>query len=460
MYRITLKNEILYAREGEKLGDVLLKNGKYVDHPCAGKGTCKKCTVLVNGQPQLSCQYVVNGDIEVSLPEKYEIVSETGAENSGKKTAEMCFALDIGTTTLALSLISVDEKSIIKTVTRTNPQKMYGADVISRIEYCRSNSYLPLQKVLIDEINSMISLFEVADDLRLFVAGNTTMLHIFFGADPSTIGVAPYKPVFLKSQNLNGAVLGLDHISTVSSLPCISSFVGADIVAGLNYVDLPTDGKYNMLIDLGTNAEIALFSQKDVVCTSAAAGPCFEGAGISCGMNASDGAICAYSRSGYKIIGNVLPKGICGTGLIDIIAELIYEEIDETGYMACEEFEIADGVSLSQADVRQFQLAKSAVFSAAETLLKYKNITHNDIEKVYISGGFSAKISISNAMKTGLISKHFKNKCIAINNSSLLGTVKYACGENKVKSFLDCAEYIDLSSTTDFSDLFIENMLF
>ena len=114
MYRITLKNEILYAREGEKLGDVLLKNGKYVDHPCAGKGTCKKCTVLVNGQPQLSCQYVVNGDIEVSLPEKYEIVSETGAENSGKKTAEMCFALDIGTTTLALSLISVDEKSIIK----------------------------------------------------------------------------------------------------------------------------------------------------------------------------------------------------------------------------------------------------------------------------------------------------------------------------------------------------------
>ncbi len=460
MFRVTLKNEILYAGKGEMLSEVFLKNGKYVDHPCAGKGTCKKCTVLVNGQPQLSCQYVVNGDIEVSLPEKYEIVSETGAVNSEKKTAEMCFALDIGTTTLALSLISVDEKSIIKTVTRTNPQKMYGADVISRIEYCRSNSCLPLQRVLIDEINSMISHFEVKDDLYMFVAGNTTMLHIFFGADPSAIGVAPYEPVFLKSQNLNGAVLGLDHISTVSSLPCISAFVGADIVAGLNYVDFPSCGKYNMLIDLGTNAEIALFSQKDVVCTSAAAGPCFEGAGISCGMNASDGAICAYSRSGYKIIGNVLPKGICGTGLIDIIAELINEEIDETGYMACEEFEIADGVSLSQSDVRQFQLAKSAVFSAAETLLKYKKITHSDIEKVYISGGFSAKINISNAVKTGLISKHFEDKCIAVNNSSLLGTVKYAVSENKTDSLLDNAQYIDLSSSDTFSDLFIENMSF
>lgn len=460
MHKVTIENEILYAENGDKLSDVLLRNGKYVDHPCAGKGTCKKCTVLVNGQPQLSCQYVIDSDIDVSLPQKYEISSETGAENSGTKTSEMCFVLDIGTTTLALALVSLDEKSIIKTVTRINPQKMYGADVISKIEYCRNNSLLPLQKVLIDEINSMLSLFEVTDDLCMFVAGNTTMLHIFFGVDPSTIGVAPYTPVFTESQEKSGTELGLCGISTACSLPCISSFVGADIVAGLNYVDFPAEGKYNLLIDLGTNAEIALFSENGVICTSAAAGPCFEGANISCGMGASEGAIYAYSKSGYKSIGNAYPKGICGTGLVDVIAELLYTEIDETGYMNCETFEIADGVSLTQGDVRQYQLAKSAVFSAVETLLKYKKITHDDVEKVYISGGFSAKINISNAVKTGLIKKQFESKCMAINNSSLLGTVKYACDENRIDSFISDSEYVDLSSSSDFSELFIENMMF
>lgn len=460
MPEIILENEILFAKKGEKLSDVLMKNGKYVEHPCAGKGTCGKCTVLVNGKPQLSCQYIITDDIEVSLPSKNEISSQTGAKTDGKYTENMCFALDIGTTTLALALISLDEKSITGTLTCTNPQKMYGADVISRIEYCRNNSVLPLQKVLADEVNSMVSAFGVNEKLPLFVAGNTTMLHILFGIDPSSIGVAPYTPVFTQSKKENGEKLGLNGISTVTSLPCISAFAGADIVAGLNFTDFPEKNKYNLLIDLGTNAEVALFSENSVVCTSAAAGPCFEGANISCGMNAAKGAICAYSGNGYKTVENAIPKGICGTGLIDIIAELLYNEIDETGFMECESFEIADGVSLSQGDVRQFQLAKSAVFSAVETLLKSKKITHNDIEKVFISGGFSSKINIENAVKTGIISAEFKDKCVPINNSSLLGTVKYLCGENKIDSFINCSEYIDLSSAADFSDLFIQNMMF
>ena len=132
--------------------------------------------------------------------------------------------------------------------------------------------------------------------------------------------------------------ISLKGVGRVESLPCISSFVGADIVAGLNCIEYPEKGKYSMLIDLGTNAEIALFTENEVVCTSAAAGPCFEGVNISCGMSASDGAIYAYSRSGYKTVGNVVPKGICGTGLIDVVAELLGCEIDETGYMDNEEY--------------------------------------------------------------------------------------------------------------------------
>ncbi len=460
MPEIFLKNKILYAENGEKLSDVLIKNGIYVDRPCGGKGTCKKCTVLVDGKAELSCQYIITSDIEVTVPEKNEIVSETGISSVKTETENMCFALDIGTTTLALALVSLDNKTAIDTITRTNPQKMYGADVISRIEYCRKSSHTALHKILLDEINSMIDSFDYAKDIPLFVSGNTTMLHLFWGVDPSSIGVAPYTPVFLEKQTADGGEIGLEGIGRVESLPCISSFVGADIVAGLNYVEYPTDGKCSMLIDLGTNAEIALFSENEVVCTSAAAGPCFEGANISCGMSASQGAVCAYSADGYRTIGNVSPKGICGTGLVDVIAELLYDEIDETGYMEKEIFEIADGVSISQADVRQYQLAKSAVFSAVETLLKYKKITHNDIEKVYISGGFSAKINISNAVRTGLIPKAFENKCKAVNNSSLLGTINYACGKDKTASILKNSEYVDLSSTNDFSQLFIENMMF
>lgn len=460
MLKITLENKVLYCENGARLSDVLLQSEKGVSHPCGGKGICRKCTVLVNGKPELSCRYVINSDIEVALPKTADIASETGIENTFTKTENMCFCLDIGSTTLALSLVSLDNKAVVDTIIRTNPQRIYGADVISRIEYSRKSGYSHLHKILVNEINSMVEYFDIKKDLPLFISGNTTMLHFFFNADPSGIGVAPYTPVFLEKQICNGSEIGLKAVSRAESLPCISAFVGADIVAGLNCVYCPEKGTYNMLIDLGTNAEIALFSQTDVICTSAAAGPCFEGANVSCGMNATDGAVYAYSESRCKTVGNVMPKGICGTGLIDIVAELLYSEIDETGYMENEEFEIADGVSLSQGDVRQYQLAKSAVFSALETLLDYKNITCDDIEKVYISGGFSAEINIANAVKTGLITKELKEKCVAINNSSLLGTVNYACGKDVTDSVLKNAEYVDLSASDVFTEKFIKNMMF
>lgn len=460
MPEIILKNEILHAEKGEKLSDVLIKNGIFVDRPCGGKGTCKKCTVLIDGKPELSCQHIITCDIEVTMPDKAEIISETGITNVKSETENMCFCLDIGTTTLVLALVSLDNKEVINTVTCTNPQKMYGADVISRIEYCSKSSRTELNNILIDEINSMVASLYNKKVLPLFVSGNTTMLHLFWNVDPSSMGVAPYAPVFLEKQTVEGVEIGLKGVGRVESLPCISAFVGADIVAGLNCVEYPEEGKYNMLIDLGTNAEIVLFSSYEVICTSAAAGPCFEGANISGGMSASDGAIYSYSKSGYKTVGSVTPKGICGTGLVDVVAELLGCEIDETGYMENEEFEIADGVSISQADVRQYQLAKSAVFSALETLLDYKNITCDDIEKVYISGGFSAEINIANAVKTGLIPKALEEKCVAINNSSLLGTVNYACGKDVTSSVLQNAEYVDLSASDVFSEKFIKNMMF
>ena len=244
-------------------------------------------------------------------------------------------------------------------------------------------------------------------------------------------------------------------------MPNISAFVGADIVAGLNLVSAPMSGKHDLLIDLGTNAEVVLFSEKDALCTAAAAGPCFEGANISCGMSATAGAISAYGEDGIKTIADAKPLGICGTGLVDVIAVLLERgEIDETGFMECESYTLSEGVTLEGGDVRQYQLAKSAVNSAILTLMKLKNVGFEDIGSMYISGGFSAKINIKNAVKTGLLPKELESKCVTLNNSSLLGAVKYAFEQNELSWLLDSTRYIDLSSDPDFSELFIENMMF
>ena len=459
MKKIKIGGKIIFAEKGQLLSDILIKNGYSHAHPCAGRGTCGKCAITVNGEKVLSCQYRIEGDAEVIIPECQEILSVTGAEEGGSVTENLCFALDIGTTTLALALVSLDEKSIVRVITRTNPQRIFGADVMARIAYCAKNGVEEMQKLLIDEINVMIDSLGVSGKLKTYVSGNTTMLHVFFGADPTSMGTAPYTPVFLESRKEK--TNKLKHTEEIISLPSFSAFAGADVTAGLNFVEMPSEGKYNLLIDLGTNAEILLFSREKILCTSAAAGPCFEGADISCGMSAVDGAVSSYGKGRIETIGNKPPRGICGTGLIDVIAELISDgEIDETGFLEREEYEIAQNVCITQDDVRQFQLAKSAIFSAVQALIKKEEIDFDDVEKVYVSGGFSAKINLSNAVKTGLIHQKLSDKCRAVNNSSLLGTVKYAIEQNDLTCFVEKAEYIDLSTDKYFSELFIDNMNF
>ncbi len=461
MYKVKINNNIYSAPQNTLLSDVLKNNNFSHEHLCGGMGTCKKCTVLVNGKKELSCQYKITSDITVTLPQNEEITSETGVKETRTITKNRCFCLDIGTTTLALALVSLDKNEIIKVKTATNPQRAFGADVISRIDYCRKNGVEDLQRVLIEKINELISSFEIETTETMYVSGNTTMLHLFFGVDCSAMGVLPYTPAFLEAKRVKATDLKINGVEIVESLPSISAFVGADLVAGMNSVGIPENSKYNLLLDLGTNAEIVLFSKNAVYCTSAAAGPCFEGANISHGMSATSGAIYSYSKNNIKVIGNTLPKGICGTGLIDIIAEFLENEIiDETGFMDAEETEIADGVFIEQGDIRQYQLAKSAVFSGIITLLKEKNVSFSNIDNFYISGGFSAEINIENAVKTGLLPEELKEKCIAINNSSLLGTVKYSTEKNDLLQYIKNAEYIDLSLSPFFSDEFIKNMMF
>ena len=215
MIKVIVDGKILYTEKGTLLSEVLMTSGVRADHPCGGKGICKKCLVTVDGKEELSCRYEILSDIEVSLRSD-DIESQTGTKKESVLTANMCFMLDLGTTTLALALVSLDNKSIADVKCSTNSQRSFGADVISRIEYCTKNGTEKLQKAVINDVNKLIAETGVEKSLPLYLAGNTTMLHIFFGKDPSTLGVAPYTPKFLESVTAKGCDLDLQGVSVVN----------------------------------------------------------------------------------------------------------------------------------------------------------------------------------------------------------------------------------------------------
>ncbi len=461
MYKVKLQQKTLLARDGELLSRVLQGHSIPFPHPCGGMGTCGKCTVLVDGKPELSCRYAVHSDISVILPTEQAICAPSGATESGTLNDRMCYALDLGTTTLALALVSLDEKKIIRVVTANNPERAYGADIMSRIAYCTDHDQNDLLTCLVPIIEQMVQSFENPNALPMYVAGNTTMLHLLLGEDCRGIGVAPYRSVFLEKRKTKDLFRG---VSEVIFLPGIHAFVGADIVAGMYHIGMPKHGKYRLLLDLGTNAEIVLYSDEHALCTAAAAGPCFEGACIQNGMGALPGAICeAEFKNGilsYKTIDNQEAVGICGTGLVDIIATLVSRGvIDETGALEDESYPISEQVSLYASDVRQFQLAKSAVYSALRALLHIEGIGFSDVDALYVSGGFSSKINVEHAAAVGLLPSELKDKCIAVGNSSLLGTVKYAIEQGDLIPYTK-AKYIDLAQDAEFTRLFVENMIF
>ncbi len=465
MCNVTIGSQQLNVPSGKLLSEFLIDNGFAVVHTCGGRGVCGKCKVRVNGESVLSCKYVINNDITVELPLYSEVESVTGVEKSKRYSQNMCYALDVGTTTLALALVSLDNKEVVDVAACTNPQVKFGGDVISRIDYCRQNDVDDLQKSVVEGINKLINRLGNVWCDQMLVSGNTTMLHVLFGKNPTSMGVAPYTPEFLDSKIIKGNDIVVNCVNTIKSIPCISSFVGADLVAGLNLVDKPTDGKYNLLVDLGTNAEIVLFSKDKVLCTSAAAGPCFEGANISCGIGAIDGAVKSFELKGsapaFTTVSDQRAVGICGTGLVDIVSELRKNNIiDESGYMDCEVYNITDDVFINQQDIRQYQLAKSAVCSAVITLMNMQKLSFSEIDKLYISGGFSGGLNIQNAVETGLLPSKLKEKAVPLNNSSLLGTVKYALEGNNLLELISNAHYVDLATNSEFSELFISNLEF
>ncbi|MGQ9620933.1 MAG: ASKHA domain-containing protein [Bacteroidales bacterium] len=472
---------------GLSLLDILRKGGCEIYAPCGGKGKCGKCRVKIKNEgDMLACRYYPARDIEVILPEKEEaqiLVHQTKfLEDVSFKTSKSDYltsdpfgvAIDIGTTTVAIYFLNLLNGQIESISSFLNPQRLYGADIISRINHCQEhrNGLTELQKLIINAINDKLADFmkhkqiDASNIEKIFVAGNTTMLHIFLGTDPVPIALAPFKPVFTDKQVRKGYSTGLNINSEakVITLPCISAFVGADIVAGLAALKVPE--KNYLFIDIGTNGEIALVGKNKIFTAATAAGPAFEGANISCGMGAVSGAISAFSDPlNYHVIGNSEPYGICGSGITDIVAYMIKNDIiDETGLLK-EPFIVypANKIMINQRDIREIQLAKSAIYSGIIILMNVAGLSFNDIDALYLAGGFGNYINIKSAICIGLLPYQLKDRIYPVGNSAGIGTLQNLKSDEfdkKIDAILKNSIYVELSDSDEFKTEFALNMNF
>ena len=299
------------------------------------------------------------------------------------------------------------------------------------------------------------------------------MLHLLLGVDPISLALAPFRAQFLDEQIRRGEQLRLNCFpgAEIKILPSISAYVGADIVAGLASI-APSDKYRNYLfMDIGTNGEIALVTDNCIWCCSTAAGPAFEGAKISCGMGAVEGAISAYGDEGFVVIGNEKPVGLCGSGLIDLVAWLCEnDKIDQEGTMEhdfiivpANESGTGQDISVNQDDVREVQLAKSAILSGVKILLKQSGLTFEQVDTLFLAGGFGNYINTDSAMRIGLIPSQMKDRIIPLGNTSgtgVLEALKSIRFDQAMHSVISKSILVELANDEDFALEFAMNMMF
>jgi uncharacterized 2Fe-2S/4Fe-4S cluster protein (DUF4445 family) len=498
---------------GDNLLERIREAGIMMDADCGGVGRCGKCKVIVKGEARRACLTNIVEDIEVFIPteksdEGYSILTEYEGDDissdsgsssppPGEGSSGYAIAVDIGTTTVVGKLIDLASGFEVASFAQLNAQRPYGADVISRIEASLDDSS-ELSRLITGQIDSEIASLLVEqgvkrDDVRkLVIAGNTAMSYILLGLPCRSLGVAPFKP----AHTIDGPwpyreIFHTDTLTcTCDVLPFISAYVGGDLTAGLCSLRGADDF---ILMDMGTNGEL-LFKRGDrLIGTATAAGPAFEGGNIECGSGSTRGAIASVRyESGvftYKTIGAAPATSICGSGILDLMAILVGEGfVDATGRFSdkvkddrivlsqgSEDTESAGtsggagaagttgaaSVFFTQKDVRQFQLAKSAIRAGLEVL--QKEMGGDTPSRIFLAGGFGQNLNPESACACGLLPEAFRNRVIAVGNSSLSGAVKICLNDSAraetVKQTANAQE-INLALHRLFSDLFMEHMTF
>ena len=414
----------------------------------------------------------------------------------GRQLTEYCIAVDLGSTTLAAVLID-QSGSILSQVTAVNSQRAYGGDVISRIQASNEGRKDELRRCICRDLEQMFcALVQKLEKMikmqikisRVAIAGNTTMLHLLRGYSCERLGQAPFEPVNLQTECLPYRELFSDVAGCVQAavylLPGMSAFAGADITAGLyssGFWQMPED-ETAFFVDLGTNGELACGSRKGFVTSAAAAGPAFEGGRLSCGIPGIPGAVSKvsylYHRVRIQTIGQKKPCGICGTGALEAVAALLGEGLlNKDGLLAPQLFEQGmvlacreDGsrICLTQADIREIQMAKAAIRAGIEILLlRYGQMLGQDagpaVSRVYLAGGFGYYLSADTATAIGLFPPEWRDKIILCGNTSLKGAVLFlsdpSCAGGLVKI---CSKNtsIQLEDDPRFQEIYIQQMGF
>ncbi len=404
-------------------------------------------------------------------------------------------ALDLGTTSLQASLVDLVDGEVVSITSQTNLQRVLGEDIISRVSHCLDNpeGLGNLNRILINGVNAMIDelLAESgipADQIFAFsVVGNPVMLHFFLRFNVNGFGSMPYYGMFYSDYLASAAALGLkaNPEATVFLLPQIGGFVGSDTVSGLLSLNALNDQRF-LYIDIGTNGEVVIGNRGQFWAASAAAGPAFEGGSITRGMRAVTGAIDRVQiKDGslsYHVLGGVNPRGLCGSGIIDLVGSLLEGQyLDSMGqFTSLSEERLAmragaRGLELrlsgksypeivfNQEDVRQLQLAKSAVRTAADILLEKAGMNAKDLNAVFLAGTFGSYVDPEKAVRIGLLPRVDGSIVKNIGNAAAAGAVKALLSpfqQEEARSLAGRIKYIELASQQNFSDLFIKNLNF
>ena len=512
--------------DGKTIADQLLEKGISLSLPCGGMGRCGNCKVRVvegfveasdrdrevlseaelNEGWRLACLAVPEREVSVEVIDEASAQIEMLSNEGGELTTESAYdsaglnavladgkgiAIDVGSTTIVAALVSPGKSGNmgdceVNATGSMNHQCIYGADVISRIKAANEGSLSTLKMLVLKDINRLIKKLGTGDVKRVVISGNTTMMHLLLGDSCEGLGVYPYTPVRLQYPVMKPSDLGLEALgdAEVQIIPGVSAFVGGDIVAGMYQLDFHRipEGRRVLLVDLGTNGEMALADSEHITVCSTAAGPVFEGGSISCGMAGVAGAIehvdideTTGKIRNISVIGNVAAGGICGSGVLELVSELRRcRIIDDTGLLKDEYF--AKGYPLcigedfgqnrlffKQEDIRAVQLAKAAIKSGIETLAKAHGCSVGDIDKVYLAGGFSNHITADKVRFLNMFPEELmeEGKMEAVGNTSLLGGIKAVTyGTEAIGEILEKVSEAELASQSEFSEAYIDAMNF
>ena len=399
-------------------------------------------------------------------------------------------AVDLGTTTVAMNLVDLESGEVVFTASFENPQRFGGSDIMNRISYDGGPFKGELQQVMLSAMN-----FEIGDMARrlkvhrrliyeVVVVGNSTMRDIFFGIDVQSVGERPYKSLTelemldgkreTTALNVNARELGIRIFpdANVYGGPLISSHVGADVAADLLAVGIDQEDDLVMLVDVGTNTEVVLGNRHRLMTASCPAGPAFEGGQVTYGMPGYDGAVesitFADDKVQYQTIGNTPAEGICGSGLVDLLAELRRTgKMTELGVLENGETEFAfvpeRGLTLSRADISALAQAKSANYAGQFIVMRRYGEPMDRISKLYLAGGFANYVNDANAIAIGFIANIRRDRIVKVGNAALEGaTIMLLSGglRKKMEVMVRDIEHVELETTPDFFDIFVEGCMF